>query len=65
MVRMRGLAFIGVPSGSSDVEERLTHENTPGVGPEGKRKTACRRTMVSGTPSRVRKDQPAFCCSQA
>lgn len=32
MVRMRGLVFIGGPSGSSDVTDRLTHCDTPGVG---------------------------------
>lgn len=32
MVRMRGLVFIDVPFGSSDVADRLTHRDTPEVG---------------------------------
>lgn len=64
MVRMRGMVSISVPFDSPDVANRLTHRDTPGVRSTGKRQTACRRTIVSGTPS-VMSDQPAFCWSQA
>ena len=65
MVRMRGMVSISVPFGSPDVANRLTHRDTPGVRSTGKRQTACRRTIVSGTPSEDFGVQPAFCCNQA
>jgi len=44
------MASIGVPSGSSNVADRLTHADTPGLRDNGKQRAACRRTIVSDTP---------------